>query len=193
MITIVEYRRNWFYIYEDNFLIGELERLGDSRVRVVDLRVQAKDALGKVLSSSRITREYFDHADTPSVDKVEAVIEKAAYRLMVGVFHLQQLRMADRRDLLMYWKTEDEDEAWDKEHAAGQVEVISICDYIDSLPDFPKDANIYREPWGTNFVACLMKDNHHYYGAPREQYSEAEACRQAVKAGKTSVVVEDLS
>ena len=75
------------------------------------------------------------------------------------------------------------------------VAVINVCTLLDRLlgrDRYERNDVTYEEE--TKAVRnWLHVTGAHYYAAPREKFNEYTAIREAKKAGKTAVVVEDMS
>ena len=75
------------------------------------------------------------------------------------------------------------------------VALINVCHLLDSLfcKDWPRD---YTRPYAETQAAIMAwceANEAHYYARGREEFSHSEAVDEAKQAGKTAVVVEDLS
>ena len=181
-IRLSQYTVGKFFIYDaEGFMIGEAHQVDNNRVRLVDLNITARTALGQVLLWDKMSAEYFDHGDVPSIIKIGERIAKMEHKLMARVFRRQQQRIHIRRETIQFWGTEDLDQAYEWDLLAGQVEVIGVCDVIDTMGPHQ------------NVMEYITEQGWHYYAAPRLQYSEVIARKEAAQAGKTTVVVEDLS
>lgn len=78
------------------------------------------------------------------------------------------------------------------EYIQDTVQVINICTLIDEIfgEDWWKEGYQEINP----VIMQWAKDNDvHYYAAPREDFFLWRGVRQAWEAGKTAVLVEDLS
>jgi hypothetical protein len=78
-----------------------------------------------------------------------------------------------------------------------EIEVVNICDLLEILFPGYWEAGKYKDhTWDVTSKAVIKwcEDNDaHYYGAPRESFSIYTGIREAEAAGKSKVVVEDMS
>lgn len=75
------------------------------------------------------------------------------------------------------------------------VAVINVCHLLDVIygKNWAGDFNrSYAETQSAIMAWCDANDSH-YYARGREDFSRYEAVEEAKQAGKTAVVVEDLS
>lgn len=81
---------------------------------------------------------------------------------------------------------------------ACSVKVVGICWVLHQMQadvlrqDEPVFEDSYAEESFRVFLWCLLNDAV-YYAAPKERFSEPEARLQAVRKGRSTVVVEDMS
>jgi hypothetical protein len=75
------------------------------------------------------------------------------------------------------------------------VAVINVCRLLDRLfgSDRYDRPRVSYEEESEAIRNWLHVTGAHYYAAPREDFNEYTAVRQAQEAGKTAVVVEDMS
>ena len=73
------------------------------------------------------------------------------------------------------------------------VKAVNICDWLDITygDDWSKHPDY--ETSGKDLMVWCEKNNSHYYAEPREDFFIFNAVREAIEAGKDTVVVEDLS
>lgn len=75
------------------------------------------------------------------------------------------------------------------------IKVINVCDVLGTIfgKDWASDFyRTYEETQAAIMTWCDANDAH-YYARGREDFSRIDAIAEARSAGKTSVVVEDLS
>lgn len=77
------------------------------------------------------------------------------------------------------------------------VIMINVCQLLPKLfPGYWDADNFLRYSWGQTSAAVIKwcdENDAHYYGKPKEDYSELEALQEAEKLGKRFVITEDLS
>jgi hypothetical protein len=76
---------------------------------------------------------------------------------------------------------------------ATTVKVVNICRWLDFTYGLDWSNRPDYETTGKALMAWCEANDSHYYARCREDFSEPEALIEAVEAGKTTVVVEDMS
>ena len=79
------------------------------------------------------------------------------------------------------------------EDGVFMVKTVNICDWLDHTYSTDWSKHPDYETSGKTLMAWCEKNNSHYYAADREDFQMFKAVREAVEAGKDTVVVEDLS
>ena len=79
------------------------------------------------------------------------------------------------------------------EDGVFMVKTVNICDWLDHTYSTDWSKHPDYETSGKALMAWCEKNNSHYYAADREDFQMFKAVREAVEAGKDTVVVEDLS
>ena len=79
------------------------------------------------------------------------------------------------------------------EDGVFMVKSVNICDWLDHTYSTDWSKHPDYETSGNALMAWCEKNNSHYYAADREDFQMFKAVREAIEAGKDTVVVEDLS
>ncbi len=79
------------------------------------------------------------------------------------------------------------------EDGVFMVKSVNICDWLDATYSTDWSKHPDYETSGNALMAWCEKNNSHYYAADREDFQMFKAVREAIEAGKDTVVVEDLS
>ena len=79
------------------------------------------------------------------------------------------------------------------EDGVFMIKAVNICHWLDASygDDWSKHPD-YKTS-GKDLMVWCEKNNSHYYAEPREDFFIFNAVREAIEAGKDTVVVEDLS
>ena len=79
------------------------------------------------------------------------------------------------------------------EDGVFMVKAVNICDWLDITygDDWSKHPDY--ETSGKDMMAWAEENNSHYYAEDRENFYMFNAIEEAIKAGKDTVIVEDLS
>ena len=79
------------------------------------------------------------------------------------------------------------------EDGVFMVKSVNICDWLDHTYSTDWSKHPDYETSGKAFMAWCENNNSHYYAADREDFQMFLAVREAIEAGKDTVIVEDLS